>query len=47
MKPGHTFLPPFFVALMVLLAGFLPAQEIKVRLAYFPNVTHAQALVGA
>lgn len=47
MKRLHAVPTLFFFALMLVFVRFLPAQELKVRMAYFPNVTHAQALVGA
>ena len=49
-RPGHTkkWRPLFLVAFLVLCgpAVAAPQKPVTIRVGYFPNITHAQALIG-
>ena len=46
MRREKVFFLLFMLLLTVFFAPAAPARKIKLRVGYFPNITHAQALVG-
>ena len=46
MRREKVFFLLFMLLFTVFFAQAAPARKIKVRVGYFPNITHAQALVG-
>ena len=41
------FRPFMLLAVMALGSAAMHAEKITVRVGYFPNITHAQAIVGS